>query len=797
MLTHYFKTAWRSISRNKAISAINLFGLSIALAVFIFIALWVHNELNFDNFHNGSKDIYLVQQKWSESQTPGSITVFPLADALKKDPHVQYVSRAGWWTGTINVNKTLFEIKSGQAVDSDWFKIFHYDVVSGDINSFNRNPFSLIFTESKAKQIFGNKNPIGQIVKLDTTLYQIRAIVKDNPTNSSLQFEMLSPMAARLSDPQKVNGNTWWNASYRTFVKLYPKSNINSFLKNASAIVQKESQQKDISVALQPLRELHFDTKSGDPLFRRSSHTTVFIFSVLAILLLITASINYVNLTIAKAGARTKEISVRKIIGGSRLQLFIQFLTESFLLCILSLVIAFIVVQIALPAFDRFTETKFQLSFSSPLLWYVLLGTLLFSTLLNGVFPALTMAFFKPLNFLRGYSILKFKNVVVRKVLVVFQFAVGMFFVIGTMVIFMQMHLAQTSTAQYNRAQVVSFELPSITYNKMRTYQQVNLFCQSIKNNLLKNGGIQNVAIASNSFDEIGNARGAQDYFWNGIDTSLHTTVFHMSVEAEAKDIFGLQMQEGRWFNSDNKFDSKNFILNETAIKQLGIQEPVVGQLFINKGSDTGRIIGVVKDFCFNSIRDQIGALVIRNDNSDEGGTTFFVKIAPGKIPETMKAMEATWKKFIPDAPFDYQFMNQAFDNLYKNDLKISNLILLFSSISIIISALGLFGLAAFVAEQRRKEIGIRKVFGASVKSIVLLLSSDFMKLVLIAIVVATPVAWWAAKKWLNNFAYKIHLSWWIFFAAGIVVFVVAFFTVSSHTIRAARANPVRSLKTE
>ncbi len=795
MFKNYFKIAWRNIVRNKITTLINLFGLSEALVAFIFIALWVQNELSFDSYHANAKDIYLVQMASVRGDDASPITPLPLADALKKESSVSYVARMGRWLGTLNVDGNLVDEKAGIAVDEDWFKIFNYNVVSGDIHSFNRNPFSIIFTQSKAKQLFGNKNPIGQIVKLDTTLYQVSAIVKDNPVNSSLQFDMLVPMAARLAYRQG-DINNWGNSSYRTFVKIYPKTNIASFTKRATTLLQQISKQKDFSLALQPLHELHFDTNSTDPAFRRGSHTAVFVFSILAILLLIIASINYVNLTIAKANARTKEISIRKIIGSSRAQLFLQFLIESFLLCLIALFISFIIMWLTLPAFNKLTETDFQLSVNSTILWSVLCGTLFFSTLLNGVFPALTMSFFKPLNYLHGYTILKFKNVLLRKGLVVFQFVIGVVFIIGTIVIFQQMRLAQASAAQYNRAQVVSFELPSQLLQKMDYDQQkINLFSQTFKNELQSNSSLQSIALASNSVEGSLNSRGAQNWYWNGIDTSFKASVSHVTVEPETKNIFNLQLKEGRWFRNDNS-DKKNYILNETAVKELGIRQPVIGQIFAKNGGDTGQIIGVIKDYNFSSLYNEIGPLVI-SDNNDELKYVFFVKIVQGNIPKAMNAIAATWKKMIPDAPFEYQFMNEAFDNLYKDDLKVSKLVLLFSCISIIISALGLFGLAAFIAEQRRKEIGIRKVMGATVAQITTMLSKDFVALVLIAVVIASPVAYWLTNEWLQNFTYRIHISPWMFGFAGITVIAIAFITVCFQALKAAIANPVKSLRME
>jgi putative ABC transport system permease protein len=338
------------------------------------------------------------------------------------------------------------------------------------------------------------------------------------------------------------------------------------------------------------LHQLHFDTKSFDPAFRRGSHTAVFVFSVLAILLLITASINYVNLTIAKSNARTKEISIRKIIGGSRIQLFLQFLTESLLLCLIALFMSFIIMVLALPLFNKLTETNFQLSVSSKILWSVLCGSLFFSVLLTGFFPALTMSFFKPLNYLHGYTILKFKNVLLRKGLIVFQFVIGVVFIVGTIVIFLQMRLAQNSAAQYNRAQVVSFKLPSqdIAKNGLRPAKN-KPFSQTFKTDLQSHSYLQSIALASNSIEGSINSNSVQNWFWNGMDTSSKMLQFRtMTVEPETESIFNLPLEEGRWFRND-KSDKKNYILNETAVKQLGIQPPLSGKFLQEKEEIPGK----------------------------------------------------------------------------------------------------------------------------------------------------------------------------------------------------------------
>jgi putative ABC transport system permease protein len=464
---------------------------------------------------------------------------------------------------------------------------------------------------------------------------------------------------------------------------------------------------------------------------------------------------------------------------------------------LLALAISLVLILLTLPLFDRLTETGFQLSFTSPLLWSILIGTLFTATLLIGVFPSLTLSLFKPLNYLHGYTILKFRNTALRKSLVVFQFVIGVVFIIGTIVIFLQMRLAQASAAQYNRSQVVSLSLPFNFISKLGfDWDKINLFSHTFKHELQKISSVQNVVITSTSIEGDMNSSGAANWYWKDQDTTYEGQVVRLSLGPEAKDIFNLQVKEGRWFEKDNS-DRKNFVLNETAVKDLGIREPVIGQIFARLGGDTGQIVGVIKDYNFSSLYNKIGPMIISCNGHEDFQMTLFAKITPGNIPKAMSAIAATWKQLIPDAPFKYQFMDQAFDNLYKNDLKISELVLLFSCISIVISALGLFGLATFVAEQKTKEIGIRKVMGASVTQITVMLSKDFVTLVLIAIAIASPIAYWAMSRWLQNFAYKINLSWWIFVSAGILAVLVAVTTISGQAIRAALANPVKSLRTE
>jgi ABC-type antimicrobial peptide transport system permease subunit len=432
----------------------------------------------------------------------------------------------------------------------------------------------------------------------------------------------------------------------------------------------------------------------------------------------------------------------------------------------------------------------------SGMVWLFLLGALVVSTLLTGVLPASSMAFFKPLDFLHGYTILRLKNLLLRKGLVVFQFAVGVIFIIVTIVVFRQMQLAQASAAHYNREEVVSLVLPSRTLQELNYDQQkISRFSKTFTDELQDQPSILGMVFASGSIEGSINSNSLMNWYWDGLDTSIKVSISNVTLEPGAKNIFNLQLVEGSWFRED-KSDKKNFILNETAVRKFGLRQPVIGQTFARRGQDTGQIIGVIKDYNFSSLYNEIEPMVI-SDNEDDFKPDFFIKIASRNIPNAMNAIAATWKKNIPDAPFEYQFKDQAFDNLDKDDLKVSKLVLLFSCLSILISALGLFGLAAFVAEQRRKEIGIRKVMGAAVAQIIFMLSKEFLLLVKISVIIASPIGYWIISKWLENFTYKIGVSWWIFVVAGSIVLLISMITVSFHAIRAATGNPVKALRNE
>ena len=799
MLRNYFLVALRNFWRNKTFSLINIVGLSVGMTAAILIFLWVDNEMTFDSRHREKDHIYRLTTHYTSSNWVWPTSSLPLARHVRTDlPAVTAVAsiRPAYETDLRLGNELVLE-KTGAYVDSNWFSVFHYDFVAGGPANFIHHPFSLILTQSKARKYLVDKNPIGQTIQVGSTPYQIAGIIRDNPANSSFQFDILIPLEALLADSNdRQQALSWGNYNFLSFVKLQPGTNPEATGHAVTDIMHKNAPiTGGNTISLLPLRDMHFETDlSFSDSIPSINRRNVYIFSILGVFLLLIACINYVNLTTARASLRAKEIGIRKIVGAGKTSLFGQFLFESLTVSLLSLAVTLFLTQLFLPLFRQLTETDIRAPFSNPDTWKIIGSTLLTATVLNGVYPALLLSSFRPLNVLKGKGAinLKFKDVSLRKGLVVLQFTFSIVLVASTIIIQRQLQYVQHSNPGYDRSQIFIFRIP---WQNMlgKTEDQTRANATGIKQRLLSNPSIAAVSFAGGSIVGMGNANEGSAN-WDGKDPHFVPVVFQFGADENFKKITGLEMQQGRWFDSQQPTDQHNFILNETAINRFNIRRPVIGQNFYFQG-DTGRIIGIVKDFHYASMHDAIAPFVILDRPSWQG--VAYIKTVPGKTTEALAAAHSIWSQIVPDKPFDYSFLDESFDNLYKTDSRTSSLILIFSVIAILISCLGLLGLAAFTARQRFKEIGIRKVLGATVTNILTLLSRDFIRLVLVSILLATPIAWWAMHSWLQDFAYHIPLSPWVFAVADLLAIVIAVLTIASQSIRAAISNPVQSLKTE
>jgi putative ABC transport system permease protein len=796
MLKNYIKIAFRNLLSSKLFTSLNILGLTGGMVAAVFILLWVQNELSFDGYHKKSATISRIithlqvskEETWHWAATP-----MLLAAELKKLPEVEAVTRKNnIWSLSMKIGDRKIKGENAMYVDSNWFDVFDYQFIDGSAAEFASGIRNIAMTESKALQLFNKSDVVGQIIRIDTLDYTVSAVYKNNPANSSFQSDFIIPLAAFWANPKTfANDNSWNQFNYETYAVLRADADRKKLGKKLTSIISNLKRDDDGNpstntvLEVEPLTNIHFNNEiqaSGPDM---GDKRTIYIFFGLAIVILLVACINYVNLTTARASIRSKEVGVKKLLGAKSSHLFGQFMTESVLTCLTAFCFALSLIYLLIPAFNSLTGKTFQFSLTHLSLWYVLIGTTLTAILLTGVYPSILLSSFKPFEILRGNNVLGSTNGSFRKGLVVVQFTVTVVFLISTLVVFQQMKFIREKELGYNRAHTFTFGIPWALKSKVEP--------ATFKGRLLNESSIADVTVASQSIVQI-NSSSTGSYDWNGRPKDFNPTVSQLAVEDNFQKMFGLKVKEGRWFAPNSIADANNVVLNETAVKKMNLPKPVIGQRFDFQGKK-GVVIGIVKDFHFKSLREKIEPLVLFQDPMWSLG--LYVKSQPGKEAEAIRAVEKVWNEMIPNNPLDYQFLDDTYDRLYKSEQRTASLFNTFTVIAILISCLGLFGLATFTAERRIKEIGIRKVLGASVSAIVTLLSTDFIVLVIISILIASPIGYYFMNEWLKGFEYKIELNWLIFAGAGIAAVLVALLTISYQSIKAALMDPVKSLKRE
>jgi ABC-type antimicrobial peptide transport system permease subunit len=777
------------------------------MAAAFLIFLWVENEMSFDNYHPDKNLIYHLGVKTVKEATSFLGTPLALADEIKKQvPEVDKVSRIVIPDNTqspdLKILNNVFKGKNIAYVDKEWFELFHYDFIAGNKVGFGTDANSIILTKTTAQKYYGRNDPVGQIIRIDSVVFKVDAVIEDNPSNSSFQFDIYLPITCYF----KANPNearAWLSFKDQTFIKISKhadekivENKINSVLLHEEQIRMMflEGPKKDTMVSqVTPLSAFHFFYKGyNDEQFVHGDKKAVFNFFLLGFLILAIACINYINLTTARAGKRSKEVSVRKIVGAGRKNLFLQFIVEAVLVGSFALLITLVVVKSAMPLFSAFTEKNFSVTFFSPQLWMITAIVLMLSTILGGIYPAFILSSFKALDMLRGKYVLHVKRVSFRRVLIIAQFVIAIILIVSTIVITTQLNYIYDNKEGYNRSQIFSLRLPEGD-NKRNDKISREILTETIKNELRKVNTIEHVTMASDIIQNIPMARGG-GINWVGRKEGEDHPFTPLSVEPEFNSIFKLELKEGRWFRENDIADRKNYILNETAVVQLHLKQPYIGQFFSLSG-DTGQIIGIVKDFHFRNYRYNIDAVVIYNNASFRNNLLLEANAA--NMKRALAATESVWKEFFPDKSFAYTFLDDDFAKMYKADIKASRLMGFFSGVAIFLCCMGLLGMIAFLAEQKTKEIGIRKVLGASTIGIATLLSGDFIWMILTALLIASPIAWWAMSNWLQEFVYRIHIEWWMFAGAGALALLIALLTVSFQAIKAAMANPVKALRSE
>ena len=787
MFRNFFKITIRNLRKNKTFSLINISGLAMGLAVFILIMLWVKNEKSYDGFHKDKDRIAAIMT--NQSFGSKEVATFPavpsqLAGVMNKDlPGVEYAATSSWGdTRQFTVNDKNF-VEYGLHVSPEFLKLFSFPLLSGNADKVLREPNTILITEELAKKYFGNEDPIGKTITIErNTPYKVEGVLKDVPVNATLSFDFLMPVKDYINWAMGGVEN-WENSNMRAYVKLKEGINREQFDASLKKFLNKYTdKQANSELFLWSLNDwyLRFDFKNGK--YAGGGRITyVKLFIIIAIFILLLASINFMNLSTARATQRAKEVGVRKVIGAGKNTLIKQFIGESVLLSLLAGIIALLLVTLTLPVFNEFLRRHISIDYTDIRNIALFIGIILLTGLMAGSYPALVLSSFKPITVLKNSITSPSSNSVwIRKALVVTQFTVSILLIIGTIVVSQQVNYIKNKNLGYTKEHLIWFP-NNISIDKNETALE----------EFKKIPGVINAAQASMTFT-MANNRGAE-VIWPGKQDGQEIFFSFIAGSHDIIGTMGLSMKEGRAFSKNYSTDTSAYILNEEAVKRMGLKNPVGQTIETNGGK--GSIVGVVKDFHFESMHTPISPAII--SCRPDWTWLMYVKTDGRDIQKTLKSVEDVYKTMAPGFVFDYNFQDKEYERLYRSEQQIGTLVNWFAFFAIFISCLGLLGLTSFTVERKTKEIGIRKVLGASVAGIISLISKQFIWLILLAFIIAIVPAYYFMNNWLQGYAYRTNLSWWVFGIAGGIVVLIALVTVSVMAIRAAVANPIKSLRTE
>jgi len=801
MLKTYFKIGWRNIRKNKLYSFINLTGLTVGITCCILIGLYISDEISYDRFHVNADRIVRVTMQYGSSGTINDVaqTGTKVGPQFKRTfPAVEDYVRTMKYARVVARNNKLFDEKNFLYADASFFKIFSFPLIKGDAANALNTTDKIVLTESAAKKYFGNEDAIGRTLRVgDSKDFIVSGIAKDVPGNSQIKFDFVTSF----NNLNAAKTEQWWTANYVTYLLLHDKSQVNLLQQNITAYMQTDAVRKEaelkgndfLTYYIQPLTKVHLYS-SLEGFEPNGSITYVYILAIIGILILTIACVNYTNLATAQSAGRSAEIGIRKVMGAVKWQLFGQFIGESLLITFIAVVFALFISMQLLPLFNSITGK--QLTASSllqiqPLLSIILGGVII--GFLAGAYPALALSNTVITKILKAGFSFSTSGTGLRKSLIVFQFVISIFLIISTIIVLQQVKFIQQKDLGYDKERIIVLPVDS----KMH----VDNIYESLKKQITLVPGVSSV---SGSYD-----LPTFIQWGDGINADDGTGKKSLSLNALPVDLdfiktMGMKIVTGSDYTAadlkllDTSDNGKNFhytyMLNETAVKKLGwTPQQAIGKT-IDKGV-TGTVKAVVKDFHFASMHQPIGPLVLFLDRSEV--FNMYIKVSGNNLPSMIQQLQSIWKERVPFRPFEYHFLDEDYNSLYKSEQTTAKVFTVFSALAILLACLGLFGLAAFTTVQRTKEIGIRKVLGASLGNIAAMLSSHFIKLVAISILIASPVAWWACNKWLQDFAYRIPVEWWVFILAGIIAITITVITVSYHALKAATANPAKSLRTE
>jgi putative ABC transport system permease protein len=806
MFQSYFKIGWRNLVHNKGFSFINVFGLAIGMTACVLIMLYVVDEMSYDKHHIEGDRVYRIAEeargeKWVA--TPA-----PIAEGLKKDfPEVEQVTRLLNFPGAQKMllkneqgHKQFFETNA-YYVDSTFFQLFTYEFKYGDMLTALNESNSIIISEQIASKFFGNENPVGSVLKVGVSFgefnYTVKGVFKTNRNKSHIAAHVLLSM--QNSDVGGwVKMQTGWasNGIFHTYVKLKEGTNAHSFEDKLGEFLKRNSG-GDYKAAgfmpklfIQPVEDIYLHSDYGYEVSTNGNIKYLYIFTSIAAFLLLIACINFMNLSTARSEKRAKEVGLRRVVGAVRSSLVSQFLSESLLMSGLALVFAILLIQLLLPLFSQLTNKELSL-LQVPHIYSWLIALTLLTGLLSGMYPAFYLSSFKPVAVLKGRLINKLSAVSIRKGLVIFQFTISTLLILGAIVIAQQMNYLSNQRLGFDKNQKIILPLQT-----SESYTNRGPLADELQN--------QSQIIASATGGDYPGVQSITSMLFYGEGKSATENVDIHTTYAEPGYIetLGIELLRGRGFDKNFANDKDALILNETAVKELGytVEDALGKKIYFELDAKTYSmtIIGVMKDYHFQSLHQKIRPMTLSVAPVFSGPNFYLIlNVKSSDYSELIKTIQATWKKINPSSPFAYSFLDQDFQRNYEKEQLTLQLIRYFTLIAIVIACLGLFGLASFRAEQRVKEIGIRKVLGSSVSQIVMLLSKDFLKLVVISFIIASPIGYYVMMQWLQGFAYHVNVSWWIFALAGTSALLIALLTIGFQSVRSAFANPVNSLKSE
>jgi len=809
MFRNYLKVAFRNLWKNKGYSAINIFGLAVGLATCLLILLFVWDEFSFDRFHEKADRIYRIDSdiKFGGSAMRIAVSSDPMGATLKKDyPQVEQYTRIYASSGAKLLKKDdayINEEKIAYA-DSTFFDVFSFPLISGNPKTALNDPNTAVVSESAAIKYFGTTQAVGKVIETnDKVNYKVTAVMRDMPKNSHFIFDVLLSM-----DNVRYDFGNYLSHNFHTYIVLKKGADPADFKRIFKEVLDKyvlpqarafmpvksmeefESTGNYLRYSLMPMTDIHLRSDKFPELAVNGSEQNVFIFSAVAFFILLIACINFMNLSTARSANRAKEVGIRKVLGTERSTLIRQFLTESTLVAFISLLIALLITLFILPFFNDLSGKSLTIqSLFQPGFLPILLLLPIVVGFLAGSYPAFYLSSFQPITVLKGKLAGGFRKSSFRSGLVVVQFTATIFLIIATIVVYSQLSYIQNRKLGFSKDQVLMVDNAYVLGNQADAFKQ----------EILKLSGVQ-MGTLSAFLPVSSSSRSDNTYSKEAVmDPASGLNMQTWEIDHDYLKTLGMELVRGRNFSKEFGTDSSAIIINETTAKILGYPDPIGKNIYYSTDGSGGsvaplQIIGVVKNFNFESLHHNVGPLCFRLGKST--GIASF-KVSTKNVRELVTKVEATWKKMAPGMPFSYRFLDDAFDNMYRAEQRMGKLALGFSILAIVVACMGLFGLATYAAEQRIKEIGIRKVLGASVSGIVEMLSVDFIKLVLVSALIAFPIAWWAMDKWLTNFAYRIDIKWWVFLVAAAISIFIALVTTSFQAIRAALMNPVKSLRTE